>query len=183
MKKLFVLILLFSSFAAFAQKGSSSSAPTSSNTGKYGRALDTWGMGAKLESGVGNFGLDFGYAINRSMSIGADFGFAYVGSKTTAGIVQAGDESFVGYSLAPYVKYYLDPTTSNIFPFIKAQVAIGKNGANSNYTLFRALAGAEWYPISTFAIGGGLSFLEYNTDNSQFQFGTLYPMLNLMWWM
>lgn len=182
MKKLFVLILIFSSFAAFAQKGSTS-APTSSSSGKYGRALDTWGLGVKAETapGLQSFGVDFGYAINRSLSIGADFGMGTIGSTSTGG--NSNNDGFFAYYLAPYAKYYLEPTTSNIFPFIKAQVAIGKNGANSNFTLFRGLAGAEWYPISTFAIGGGLSFLEFNTDNSQFQFGTLYPMLNLMWWM
>jgi|GEM_PF-3157025 len=184
MKKLFVIILILSSFAAFAQKGSSTSTPTTSSNGKYGRALDTWGLGVKLESGVGNFGIDFGYAINRNISIGTDFGIGYVGAKTVDGVIldKDKDKGYLGYSLAPYVKYYLEPSGS-IFPYFKGQIAIGKNGANSNYTLFRALLGAEWYPITTLAIGGGLSLLEYNTDNSQFQIGTLYPMLNLMWWM
>jgi len=148
-------------------------------------------LGFMVQSGSESFGILAGYAFTPDLQVGLGLGAAF----------DTGDDketqSFDGglsLYLEPYARMYFEPSR-NFRPFIMGSVAISSvptliagtglasKTVNEDKTKIYISVGGEWYPYKSVAVGGGIRFFNFITDESRMIIGLGSPFLMINWFL
>ncbi len=167
-------LLLALSLNSYAQK------KTTSLAGKGG-------LGAQV-GGEATLGAHGFFYFSNQMSIGAHFGFLFDGGTDKT-------PSTTSLVFVPYFNYYLAKLTNKLWFYGQGQFSI-TTGTKEKYdpnhpnelqtetntgTAININAGLEWRVTSLTNIYGGVGFINFNLDPSQFKIGVMKPFIGFNW--
>ena len=167
-----ILLLFVFAISSYAQK------KTSSLEGKGGIGVQVGG-----EASIGGHAF---YYFSNTMAIGGHFGFVFDGG--------TGNGSTTSLLFAPYFNYYITKLTNTLWFYGQGVFAITTgsdmvyNPNHGDYiketstgTAININAGLEWRVTKLTNIYGGVGFINFNLDPSQFKIGVMHPFIGINW--
>jgi long-subunit fatty acid transport protein len=120
------------------------------------------------------------------MGIGAHFGFIFDGG--------TGNGSTTSLLFAPYFNYYITKLTNTLWFYGQGVFVISSGTTmeympnlgdyekvSSTYTSININAGLEWRVTKRTNIYGGVGFINFHLDPSQFKIGVMKPFIGINW--
>ena len=167
-----LILFLFLGLSTYAQK------KTTDLSGKGGIGAQ---VGADASLGAHGF-----YYFSNQMAIGGHFGFMFDGG--------TGEGSTTSLFFAPYFNYYITHLTNKLWFYGQAVFAIS-TGSYMEYdpnraeyvkytntsTALNINAGLEWRVTKLTSIYGGVRFINFILDPSQFRIGVGEPFVGFNW--